>query len=857
MVGKQMANDDSFFKFYGVDPFLTSIDYSKVISEKKKYWEKQENKSDQSASEKKKSADKAKRTKDDLEEFNKNQAGFTAKVESERAGAQNQFKADLSKKVLSKSTKSSDGNIYISETVLTQEVADSLKKIWPFVDSKNIVKCIEKIDVKIAPKSKSDNAPYQTLYKKLQDFDGSITRWNNHICGLTRLKPENLTQLSNNASFNQIQKNIQLITQVVNKIQDISKYKDENGPLIKEQLQAINNIMKEKEYEGYLQYVNKQKMIPTIRRILDENADDLDDRHVITDILDQLLREGINVSEMMPEIEGYCILKGYKANFSKDDLNSITCPSCGAWIQDNPNITCCTNCGKPLYELCPACNRKIRAGSIACGYCGANAEALIQRSREDEKKFYESLNRGETLQAKDILINLKKSYPAFTGLAKMEQEYNGKASRIDSLSAKITELEKKNQYYELRVVCDQILRLAPDHIKAKTLSSLAKTRVKDAEDHISLAKKKTDPTEKSNEYIEALNYCPDHPEIKTYFKNSKPESPAGLKASIGDNCIILKIIPPKVKDNATTYMLIRKEGNFPISNLDGITLLEDTVVSTYKDTKIESGRSYFYAAFSKRLDTVSDNPAYCGPIELFSDVVDAQTSPIDKGIEITFEPPKGCDSIQIWRKEGSAIAANGKGELIYNGQPVHTYHDLGLSLNKTYYYCIIVVYSKNRSKPVYTNGIMCAPCKPIKIPDPIEDLSITKRQSDFEAKWTGSNCHLYYSETKESIHGVVPIHQFNLKLLKTQSETNNSATFTLQKDIVYYLYPVIEVGNVRVVGNSVAVSQLNNVTRLRGNITSNNCNIQFDWPKNNGCEKVFIMIAPTEKEATLCNPSAK
>ncbi len=239
---------------------------------------------------------------------------------------------------------------------------------------------------------------------------------------------------------------------------------------------------------------------------------------------------------------------------------------------------------------------------------------------------------------------------------------------------------------------------------------------------------------------------------------------------------------------------------------------------------------YYYSVYSKRWGILSRDGAHLGPVMTISEVDTVTLEPIDGGLRIMYEKPRGATRVRLWRTDnnGSGIGT----EIALNGQTV--YDDIGLAGGRKYHYLFVAEYeSRNkveRSQGVVFNGVT------VDAPKPVRDLKIRWNKTDgtYTAKWsTTEPVTLYYTPKKITIPGtMVKMDDIVswMKPIEPIMEYSDGIRFFLPDGAVQYIYPIIPRGKVGIKGTEILVANLKPFRDVEKTIGNKDCIITMAWP---------------------------
>jgi hypothetical protein len=342
-------------------------------------------------------------------------------------------------------------------------------------------------------------------------------------------------------------------------------------------------------------------------------------------------------------------------------------------------------------------------------------------------------------------------------------------------------------------------------------------------------------------YVTAIELCPDHPVAMAKMREHPPESPADAIAQIREGKVLLKFAIPKER-TGMTFCIFRGKDSLPIVTEDTASIAE-IPGSVFLDKSMDPGVDNYYSIYSKRWGILSREAASCGPVMVFKEVENVSIEPIDGGLRIIYEKPKGSFRVRIWRKEGTSAAGFGEEvEITHDGETV--IDDYGLKGGVTYHYLFVAEYkNKGRTERSMGNAFSFTTTK---FPEPIRDMEIRWNKSDgsFTAKWKSKeNVVLYSSPRKVNMFGrMIKLDDLNawMKEIQPLETYENGIRFMLPDGAVQHIYPMIPAGKVAVRGKDIMVANLRPFRDVEKRMSGNDCDITMTWPTD--AESAILVI---------------
>ena len=606
------------------------------------------------------------------------------------------------------------------------------------------------------------------------------------------------------------------------------------------------------ELSGLVKYGKCMRILGPAKEMMDEDYGQPFTREYIDELINKFVRNtNADPAMAVSIIEEYCVKKKYLANFSSKESKLSTCSHCGALVESGDNIMCCSVCGGSIKTKCPQCGTNQIAGNKACIKCGFDFQEGLNKAKDLEKKFRIALSYGMIDEAANCIAKIERAYSTYPSIQEMKNELKPLAAKYTELTNTVSLLHKQRRYYALRNAVDdakmdftKILN-NPD-IERKYEDAAQKIIEADHTCERALSSKDLDDAMRM--YVTAIEICPDHPIAKAKMKEHPPDSPADAVSQVREGKILLKFAVPAER-GGMTFCIFRGKDTLPAVTDDTIPLAE-IPGSVFLDKTPDPGVDLYYSVYSKRWGILSREAASCGPVMVFKEVETINIEPIDGGLRLIYEKPKGCSRVRIWRKEGSTAAGTGdEVEISHDGETV--IDDYGLKGGVKYNYLFVAEY-KNKGRTERSMGSVVTYTTQ-KLPEPIRDMEIRWNKADgsFTAKWKGKeNVVLYSSPRKVNMLGrTVKVDDLNswMKELLPLETYENGVRFLLPDGAVQYIYPMIPAGKVAVRGREILVANLKPFRDVEKRMSGNDCDVTMTWPV--GAESAVFAI----KESTMAS----
>ena len=656
----------------------------------------------------------------------------------------------------------------------------------------------------------------------------------------------NINPLDEGSSLTQIRSSFDACEKRVNSVrQDILPNQDSYI----QSLRGLKLVLStDSDLVTLMKYGKCMRILEPAKQMMDEDYGLPFTREYIDELMNRYVRNtNADVTMALSILEEYCVKKKYLANFSSRDSKLSTCSKCGSLVETGDNIMCCSVCGSSIKVKCPQCGTSQVSGNKACMKCGFDFEEGMHKAKDLEKKFRIALSYGMIDEAANTITKIERAYATYPAIPEMKNELKPLVSKHGVLMNKIELLHKQRKYHGLRDIIDDAkldftkIMNNPD-IERKYEEATHK--IMEADRLCEKAFDMRDIDRAMMMYVTAIELCPDHPVAKSKLKERPPDSPADATAQVREGKVLLKFAVPEER-NGMTFCIFRGKDSLPVVTDETVPLAE-IPGSVYMDKTMDPGVDNYYAVYSKRWGILSRDAATCGPVIAFKEVENVVIEPIEGGLRLIYEKPKGASRVRIWRKEGTSAAGVGEEvEIQHDGGTV--YDDYGLKGGVKYHYLFVAEYT-NKGRIERSMGTLFS-YTTTKFPEPIRDMEIrwNKQDGSFTAKWKSKEkVVLYSSPRKVNLYGrMVKQDDLNawMKEVQPLEVYENGMKFLLPDGAVQFIYPVIPAGKVAVRGKEIMVANLKPFRDVEKRINGNDCDITMTWP--NGAESAIIVIKET------------
>ena len=649
-----------------------------------------------------------------------------------------------------------------------------------------------------------------------------------------------LPPLSDGSSFSQLRNAFDICDKRVNSVRpDILPEQDSYI----QTMRSVKLVLEpDKELETLIAYGKcNRALIPVMETIEQEYTTQLT-RKYIDELLNAHLTKDIDNRMAIEILQQFCHKKKIAANFSETDSSMIRCPECGNMVQAGPNTVFCPSCGKNFKTVCPACGTAQQSRNQICVKCGFNFKEGMEKANRLSLDFRMNMQKGMVGKAEKSLTMLKDTYSGYAGLAGMEAELQKARTNMSTMRKLILDSCAKGRFMEAKTACENLVGQYPDaladDLELKQKYSECVSRVNAADLYCQKASVADSRQQRMAMYVAAVEICPDHQLAKSKLREDPPSGPADAYGKLGDRSFTIKFMAP-AEASGVTYCIYREKNSLPRITEETRPLAE-VPTTVYVDKTLEPGVEYYYSIYSKRWGILSKEGAHLGPIMTISEVDKVTLEPIDGGLRIMYEKPRGATRVRLWRTDGSGSGVGT--EISLNGQTV--YDDIGLVGGRKYHYLFVAEY-EGRNKVERSEGVVFSGTT-VDAPKPVKDLKIRWNKSDgtYTAKWsTDEPVTLYCTPKKITIPGnMVKMEDIVswMKPIEPIMEYSDGIRFSLPDGSVQYIYPIIPRGKVGIKGTELMVANLKPFRDVEKTISNKDCIITMAWPDDAAEAKLVI-----------------
>lgn len=516
-------------------------------------------------------------------------------------------------------------------------------------------------------------------------------------------------------------------------------------------MRAVKLTLSDGLLHELVKYGMCQRALVPIMDIIEEEYIQPQGRPYIDSIISTYLTDStIDFDLAIRILEDFCISKKFIINFSDSESRMVRCPSCNAFVESEKDGMRCSICGNSIRILCPECTTKQSSTNHSCIKCGFDLMNGHKKALESENKIQNLLAEGLVNKALKELEELKKEYSTYGSIDDLNHDINTAKERLFLNKRRIKQAYELRRFNEVVDVTEKLLthykKFLENDQNIENIYSDSIKRLKEADILIRRAENLNNGN--LDLYIAAADMCPDHPRASAVLSEYPPDSPVDVSFKTGGGKILIKYSMPQNRDKIK-FCIYRDSYTLPES---GPTSLPIAEISTgyYLDDAAEPGIPYYYTVRSKRWGVLSKDGTSCGPVSVYSEINNVNIEPLEDGLRISYEKPKNCSRIRIWRKREES---DEEIELTAGPQMIE---DRGLVGGSVYHYLLIAEYESSNGHIERSSGSIYS-SETNELPEPVKDLNISWNRSDgtFTAEWTGDGAVLYSSPKSIKMQGLM------------------------------------------------------------------------------------------------------
>ncbi len=512
----------------------------------------------------------------------------------------------------------------------------------------------------------------------------------------------------------------------------------------------------------------------------------------------------------------------------------LCCGFCDT-IAETPIDKLCRKCGQELVKPCPKCGNPTPTEQAICTKCGCHTgdaplvKALLKSAEE-------SMNSGDFSRAADHLDRVLDYWPDWQPavekkrqVAASQQEHDQAISLIGTLVA------ARNFEAASAKTAEYVRRFGQQGIAVhKTKINQA---LQSAERAFATAEqmRRSGKTEDAfDKYEEALSYCADFSSAQAALAGSPPPPPGKVIAQWIGQTLRLSWQAPKARGKIS-YKVVRKERGLPVHAQDGQRIAEGANL-TVDDADISSGMPYFYGVFSIRGGVASAHCAGSGPHLKRAEVRQVEHTAGDQQVTIKWQPPAGCQSVEVRRREVLAPVKPDQGVKVVCSKD--SLLDTGLKNGCTYGYLILARFQNPTASTQYlfSDGVRLT-ATPVEPPAPILDLTVDRKDRVVFLSWTAPTNKAGHVQIRriQTVPDVTPGQIFSVQQLSrlgapVPNTSFQTAQLTLTTQGQVFFVPLSIVGETAVAGKPASVTTIDEVSDFIAQKNGKNIILTWSWP---------------------------
>ncbi|MBQ7264558.1 MAG: hypothetical protein IJS61_00495 [Firmicutes bacterium] len=411
----------------------------------------------------------------------------------------------------------------------------------------------------------------------------------------------------------------------------------------------------------------------------------------------------------------FCKDKGIK--IAEDIPNTVVCPFCSNIFEKvGKTPDKCPSCGRDLIMVCPKCGTKTNyVNSRVCENTDCSFGFDIYYTVESMcKKAQESVNRYDLEFARLQIEEIERIWKGWPALAPIRTQLTGAQNIIGDSVEKLNKFVEENKFFTAKTELEKIRRRIPSYSN-EALVSLIEDRISRAKLAWNNAQKQTNIQEKIKILFSVKQLTTDYPGLEEELNKIPPAPIKDFKYNFSEsNGEVSLSWNSDDSEGSCDYILIRKEGGFPVSYSDG-TQIYKGVEKGFTDKKLNAGNLYYYGIFSQRgsksvLLTTKE------PIVVFPKIKSFDATPSETSLSISYIADKGKARTEIYRCDAPNIRNYGVGVPI-NETGKNSFSDSHLEKKKKYFYNVFFILEdggkKYISPPWNVSGETIAFSKPV------------------------------------------------------------------------------------------------------------------------------------------------
>lgn len=571
---------------------------------------------------------------------------------------------------------------------------------------------------------------------------------------------------------------------------------------------------------------------PELNDLLD--AEYLRAQFVSSEALVRMVNFGVTtykakVLEIEEYIRRYCQAYGISVDFMH---HHVQCPNCQ---EMNPGgATHCVHCAAPLEGNCPSCSAPFSEGEAVCTNCGFLI-GKMGKALEQLDTAENMIIEGNWSAAARALEHAESFWPGNPRTEQLEEKNKALENKNIDYIQTLDDYISEHRFYAAQTLIEeteaQQIRIP------ETTKKLVEQTIQDFEVKIQALREKDGATYDTLQTM--LSYVSDSIDLERMMIQYPPEPPTRIIVRKKEDTVQIDW-NSSPSSGVIRYILVRKEDSVPITAYDGDVLYEGTHHS-FTDQNIPPLRSYYYSVFVKRGQSYSSFGAVSPTaIQIVPELSGLRILPADGGAQITWDAIPELQKVNIWRKlGGDAPTAPGEG-MELDCDRLDGFADMKLRNDVEYWYYLTATYATGDT--LVTSAGISEKVTPRRLSAPIDQFAIVPEdegENAYFAQWEHTeeqeqDVMLLLSLTKPSYYvgEVVRVTDllFSHHRLALQNQTEHSARFVFDFSGGVYIFPVTVQGKIAVVGTSVYLTNVSEVTKPTATTVGEDLYITFDWP---------------------------
>lgn len=361
----------------------------------------------------------------------------------------------------------------------------------------------------------------------------------------------------------------------------------------------------------------------------------------------------------------------------------------------------CSNCGKPLYQICPKCKNKspVIADYCSCGFFikgMSNFDLYYNR-------FNTAISNYSIERAQEAYANAKSANPSEARLAEMDTKLKKLEGEIGESMKAIDTLISAGMVYTARQAAINLQAKRPK-IDLKPKLSIIEQKINWATAEYEKCKRATSESSQVEICVAILSQVKDYEPALEWLRVHKPKPVQDVKGTVDSNEVSCTL---QWKDDPSnryvTYMIVRKVKAQPANEKDGVEIAKGLKVMAFKDTTLVPGEVYAYAVFAIRGDAASKPAHFETAVCIFKPITGIQANINNKVCTLSWEDIPGSKGVCIERSEDG-----GRRYLRLSDCARATFSDTSVRNGTTYRYAIKTVwevYGKIYHSQAYTRDV--------------------------------------------------------------------------------------------------------------------------------------------------------